>query len=158
MKRDGHANLIFEYSRITKFIYIGTNQCCQTHFNKTLLKEGVKADISLEEKRLDQPFGVDCYLWLPTKDHKAPSFEQLIVGANFIKQLVDNKIKAYIHCEHGHGRAPTLVAAYFILNGRNVKNSIKLIKKKRAAIHINKHQLKSLEIFEKRAGMHGRGN
>ena len=45
----------FEYNQITKYIYLGTNQCCQTHFSKKLLKKGVKADISLEKERLDHP-------------------------------------------------------------------------------------------------------
>ncbi len=140
---------IFEYSKITKYIYIGTNQCCSSHFKKSLIKQGVRADISLEETKLDSPFGVDYYLWLPTKDHKAPTFKQLLIGANFIKQLVDNKIKVYIHCEHGHARAPTLVAAYFVLNGKNVNEAIKLIKKKRPIIHQNKSQIEALKNFER---------
>ncbi len=141
---------IFEYSKITEFIYIGTNQCCSSHFKKSLIKRGVKADISLEDKKLDQPFGVDYYLWLPTKDHKAPNFKQLLIGANFIKELVDNKTKVYIHCEHGHARAPTLVAAYLIFEGKTVKEALKLIRKKRPIIHSNKIQIKALEIFSGR--------
>jgi len=139
---------VFEYSKITNYIYIGTNQCCQLHFNESLLDKGVKADISLEENRLDQPFGVDYYLWLPTKDHKAPTQEQLKIGSDFIKQLVDNKIKVYLHCEHGHARAPTLVAAYFILEGKTVTEAIEFIKKKRSVIHPNQDQIKALEIFK----------
>lgn len=117
---------------------------------KSLIKKDVKADISLEEKRLDYPIGVDYYLWLPTKDHKAPTFKQLLIGANFIKYLVENKIKVYIHCEHGHARAPTLVAAYFILEGKNVSEAMELIKNKRPIIHPNKSQVKALENFEMR--------
>ncbi len=140
---------VFEYSKITNYIYTGTNQCCTLHFKKSLVKQGVRADISLEEKRLDQPFGVDYYLWLPTKDHKAPNFKQLLIGANFIKQLVDNKIKVYIHCEHGHARAPTLVASYFILEGKNVSDALNFIKKKRPIIHPNKYQIKALRNFKR---------
>ena len=55
-----------EYNNITNGIYIGTNQCCQTHFDEELKKEGITADISLEEDRLDAPFGVDFYVWIPT--------------------------------------------------------------------------------------------
>ena len=142
---------VFEYSKITEYIYIGTNQCCNPHFEKSLIKKGIKADISLEEGRLDQPFGVSYYLWLPTKDHKAPTFKQLLIGANFIKHLVDNKVKVYIHCEHGHARAPTLVAAYFILEGKNVNEVLKLIKEKRPIIHPNKSQIKALKDFWKMA-------
>ncbi len=141
---------IFEYSKITKYIYIGTNQCCRPHFEKSLIEKGIKADINLEEIRLDQPIGVDYYLWLPTKDHKAPTFKQLLIGANFIKQLVDNKIRVYVHCEHGHARAPTLVAAYFILEGNDMKKALELIKKKRPIIHPNKSQIKALENFRRK--------
>ena len=30
-----------EYDHITDGIYIGTNQCCQTHFDERLKKEGI---------------------------------------------------------------------------------------------------------------------
>ncbi len=141
---------VFEYSKIIEYIYIGTNQCCNPHFKKSLIEKGVEADISLGEKRLDQPYGVEYYLWLPTKAHKSPTFKQLFIGASFIKHLVDNKIKVYVHCEHGHARAPTLVAAYFIIEGKNVNEALKLIKKRRSIIHPNKSQIKALKNFERK--------
>ncbi len=104
-----------EYSKITDLIYLGTNQCCQPHFEKSLLKKGIRADISLEKEKLDQPYGIDYFLWLPVTDGTAPTQEQLLIGAKAIKNFVDNKIKMYVHCKRGHGRSPTLVAAYFIL-------------------------------------------
>ena len=79
-----------------------------------MIKKGIKADISLEKEKLDAPFGVDYFLWLPTKDHTAPSQDQLKAGVKFMDELIKNKIKIYIHCQRGHGRAPVLVAAYFI--------------------------------------------
>ena len=91
-----HGKLTFEYNKITEYIYLGTNQCCQVHFKKALLKKGIKADISLEKERIDAPFGVDYYLWLPVTDHTAPSQKQLITGVNFIENLIKNKIKIYI--------------------------------------------------------------
>jgi len=124
-----HPPLIFEYSKITNYIYIGTNMCCQGHFNKSLIRKGIKANISLEEIRIDQPFGVDYYLWLPTKDHKAPTLKQLKVGIAFLKELKKLKVKCYIRCQRGHGRAPTLVAASLISEGMKVKEAINLIKK-----------------------------
>ncbi|MFZ1971054.1 MAG: dual specificity protein phosphatase family protein [Candidatus Nanoarchaeia archaeon] len=141
---------IFEYSKITEYIYIGTNQCCWMHFKNSLIKKGVKADISLEKIRLDQPFGVEYYLWLPTKDHEAPTFKQLSLGTDFIRQLVDKKIKIFVHCKNGHGRAPTLVAAYLISTGKSVNESIELIKMKRPVIHPTKVQIAALKNFKKR--------
>ena len=81
--------------------------CCQAHFDKSLLKKGIKADISLEEKKLDNPFGVDYYLWLPTKDHQAPTLKLLEVGVAFFQKLVSQIVKCYIHFQQGHGSAPT---------------------------------------------------
>jgi protein-tyrosine phosphatase len=140
--------LSFEYNKITDYIYIGTNQCCQVHFKKELLNKGIKADISLEKERLDSPFGVDYFLWLPTKDRFPPSQKQLKTGTDFIKSLVKNKIKVYVHCMHGHGRAPTLVAAYFISQGKTVEQAIKMIKNKRPEIHPNEKQINALKKFK----------
>ncbi len=136
-----HSPIEFEYSQITKFIFIGTNQCCEGHFEKSLLKKGITADISLEEERLDAPWGVDFFLWLPTKNHLAPSKKQFLVGINTLKDFEKAKIKAYVHCERGHGRAPTLVAAYLAaVKGMSVDQAIAFVKKKRPVSHINKAQ------------------
>lgn len=141
-----------EYSRITPYIFIGTNACCQTHFDKDLLKRKIGADISLEYERIDAPWGIKYFLWIPTKNHTSPTQKQLDLGANFLKQLVDNRIKTYVHCEHGHGRSPTLVAAYFILTGKSLEESISIIKKKRSSIHLEKIQIYALENFKRRIG------
>lgn len=145
-----HPKKIFDFNKITPQIYIGTNQCCQMHFNKMLIKKGVKGDISLEKSRLDQPFGVDYYCWLPTKNHTPPSFKQLSLGTKIIRDLIDNKIPIYVHCKNGHGRAPTLVAAYLITQGKTTNQSIDFIKKRRKSIHLDKSQVKALKDFEKR--------
>jgi protein-tyrosine phosphatase len=142
-----HGPLIFEYNKIIEYIYLGTNQCCQVHFKKELLKKGIKADISLEKERIDAPFGVDYYLWLPVKDHTAPSQKQLILGVNFIENLIKNKIKVYVHCQRGHGRAPTLVAAYLISKGKTVEQAVESIKKKRPVVHPNKIQINALRRY-----------
>lgn len=145
-----HGKLIFEYNKITPHIYLGTNQCCQTHFNKQLIKNGVSADISLEEKKIDHPFGVKYYLWLPTPDHKSPTQKQLAIGTNFIENLIKNNIKIYIHCQRGHARAAILVAAHLVKQGKTPKEAIVFIKKRRPTIHPNPQQIKALDKFAKR--------
>lgn len=144
-----HKTSELEYSQITPYIFIGTNACCQTHFDEDLLKRKIEADISLEYERIDTPWGVKYFLWVPTENHTAPTENQLALGAKFLKQLVDNRIKTYVHCEHGHGRAPTLVAAYFILTGKSLEESVSIIKKRRPSIHLEKVQIKALKNFEK---------
>lgn len=144
-----HKPLTFEYSQITKYIYIGTNMCCQGHFDKSLLRKGIRADISLEEERMDQPFGVGYYLWLPTTDHQAPTLKQLRMGIAFLKEALKQKIKCYVHCQRGHGRAPTLVAAFLVSGEMNVQEAFSLIKKERPDIHPNKRQVAMIERFKK---------
>lgn len=141
-------HVLLEYDQITEHIYLGTNQCCQPHFEESLLKAGIRADISLEYERLDTPFGVDFFLWLPVVDKQPPSQQQLLVGAKTIKDLVDNNIKLYVHCKRGHQRSPTLVAAYFILEGLGPRSAIKRVRDKRA-IHLTRGQMKALTEFRR---------
>jgi len=138
-----------EYNRVTNYIVVGTNACCQQHFDSALLKKRIRADISLEDKHLDQPWGISYFLWLPTKNHKAPKQEQLTVGVAVLKALVRKKIRTYVHCQRGHGRAPTLVAAYLLSQGKSFPEALKFLKKKRPTIHLEKVQMKALKQFER---------
>ncbi len=141
----------FEFSRIDRYLILGTNLCCSMHFDRRLLMKGVSADLSMESIRLDAPFGVKYYLWLPVKDHQAPTQEQLMVGVDFIDTLISRKIKIYVHCRNGHGRSPTLVAAYLIATkGMAVDQAIRYIEKRRPSIHLEKAQYDALKKFEKR--------
>ena len=45
----------FDYDQIEESVFIGTNMCCQFGFDKELLTKGVRADISLEEIKIDTP-------------------------------------------------------------------------------------------------------
>lgn len=139
-----------EYNYIADGIYIGTNQCCQIHFDEKLKKEGITADISLEEERIDTPFGVEFYIWIPVKDYSAPTKDQLDFGVSLLEKLVSLKKKVYVHCKNGHGRAPTLVAAYFIKQGKNFDEAIAFIKAKRSSIHLQNIQKEALTEFSKR--------
>ena len=141
---------IFEYDYIDDGIYIGTNQCCETHFNEELLSKGVTGDMSLEKKRIDAPFGADYYIWIPIKNHTAPTQEQLLFGVSTLDQLISMGKKVYVHCQFGHGRAPTMVAAYYIKKGKTVDEAIEFIKSKRPSIHIEDVQRKALEEFSKK--------
>lgn len=136
-----------EYNYIADGVYIGTNRCCQTHFDEKLRKEGITADISLEEERVDTPFGVDFYIWIPVKNHTAPTNEQLDFGVATLEKLVGMKKKIYVHCQNGHGRAPTLVAAYLIRQGKTLAEAIDFIKLKRPTIHLEEVQRSALETF-----------
>jgi protein tyrosine phosphatase len=134
-----------EYNYITDGMYIGTNQCCQTHFDEKLKNEGIEADMSLEDGRVDAPFGVEFYVWIPIVDHAAPTRAQLEFGVSVLEKLVHMKKKIYVHCQNGHGRAPTMVAAYLIKKGMGAGEAIEYIKDKRPSIHLEEAQTRALE-------------
>ncbi len=138
----------FDYDQINDEVFIGTNMCCQLGFNRELLTKNVRADISLEEFRVDAPIGVDYYLWLPTKDREAPSLNKLTMGVQTLEFLIKRKIKVYIHCKNGHGRAPTLFIAYLVKKGMEVDEAIKYLKSKRPVIHFSENQINALKTFK----------
>ncbi|MFH0951486.1 MAG: dual specificity protein phosphatase family protein [bacterium] len=137
------------YSQINNYIYLGTNACCQLQFDRKLLSKGIRANISLEDERLDQPRGVDYSLWLPVIDDQSPSQAQLAVGTEFMKELVAHKIKIFVHCKLGHGRSPTLIIAYFIAQGMTLKAAHDYVKARRSEIHLTKAQIAGLKKFAK---------
>lgn len=146
---DNHQ--IVQFNQINDLIYLGTNLCCTAipHV-KVLLDLGIKADIDLEEERQEQTPNIDTYLWLPVKDHEAPTQEQLDTGVAVINSLVKNQKKIYIHCKNGHGRSSTLLAAYFISQEMEVNKAIEKVKSKRPEIHIREAQIEALTKFKQR--------
>ncbi len=139
----------FDYDQISDEVFIGTNMCCQFGFNRELLTKNVRADISLEEVRVDAPMGVDYFLWLPTKDHGALTIDKLTLGVQTLDFLISKKIKVYIHCKNGHGRAPTLFIAYLVKKGMEVSQALKYLQSKRPSVHLNPKQLEALNLFKK---------
>lgn len=138
---------ITNYSQINEFIFLGSNFCCRTHFSQELLSKGITTDISLEDERIDAPAGVKAYLWLPVKDHFAPTKYQFYLGIQTIDYALKNRQKVYIHCMNGHGRGPTLTIAYFIYKGMKPKEAHDFVKEKRPEVHLEEDQLEALQDF-----------
>ncbi len=134
----------FDYNQINEDIFIGTNMCCQFGFAKELLTQNVRADISLEENRVDAPLGVEYFLWLPTVDGEAPSPDKLLLGVRTLEFFAERHIKTFIHCKNGHGRAPTLYVAFLMKQGMSMDAAIALIQAKRPAMHLTDAQKTAL--------------
>lgn len=142
------ADPVLEYSRVGKGVLLGTNARCREHFEKMLLGHGVTADISLEGERVDHPYGIDVYLWLPTTDHQAPDRVKVEVGIGALKHLLALGRTVYIHCKNVHGRAPTFYAAYLIATeGLSPEAAVARIKAARAGIHLEDVQWAFLREF-----------
>lgn len=140
-----------DYHFIADGVFIGTNQCCQAHFDEKLLKDGIEADMSLEEERIDAPFGVKFYVWVPIKNHAAPSPEKLEFGVAVLEKWADMGVKVYLHCQNGHGRAPTMFAAYLIKrHKKSIEEAIAFIRERRPAIHLEDVQRGALVAYAAR--------
>ena len=136
------------FSQIDSQVFIGTNACCMHHFKWELLSKGITCDISLEGEAIDQPFGVDCYLWLPTPDHTAPSEHTVRVGTAALDEMLKQGRKVYIHCKNGHGRAPAFYAAYLILKrGLDWETAWQAIVASRPEAHLEPTQLAFLQAL-----------
>jgi protein-tyrosine phosphatase len=77
----------------------------------------------------------------------APSDDQLQFGITALEKFIALKKKVYIHCQNGHGRTSTLLAAYLIYKGKTLDEAIKFIKAKRSSVHFNQIQLTALKDF-----------
>ena len=132
----------FEYNQIDEGVFIGTNACCTSHFEKDLVAKDITVDISLEGEKIAQPVGVDIFIWIPTVDRTAPKKEPVVAAVEALDSLLQAGRKVYIHCKNGHGRGPTFYAAYLRLKkGLSTEEALAKISEKRPSIHPEDVQL-----------------
>lgn len=140
----------FELSQITEFIFLGTNLCCSLRSHiQILLDLEVTAEIDLERERQDVAPDVEVYLWLPVVDKTAPTMDQFAAGVTLMANMTKRRKKVYVHCQYGHGRSPTLVAAYLISQGKTVREALDTIQAARPEIHLENVQIQAIEKYYK---------
>lgn len=148
-RNDGHE---FDYSQIEDRIYIGSDLCkgniCPVH-SEDFKRLGVCVEINLSaEKKETPPDNIDSYTWMPVVDGYPPNPAQLDMGTTIMDEAISNGKTVYIHCRNGHGRSPTLVAAYMIrYGGMSADEAERKIKENRSEIHIEDSQMEALRKF-----------
>lgn len=145
---------LFDFSKITSQIYIGSDLCgggvCFVH-GEEFRKLGVSFEVNLSQENNELPpkeieIG---YAWLPVTDGYAPTQEQLTMGTCLIDTVINMGKVVYVHCRNGHGRSPTLVAAYLMrFGGYKMEDAINFVKEKRPEVHIEAVQIDALEKFK----------
>ncbi len=145
-------NHVFDYSKVSENVFIGSDLCqagvCLLH-GEEFKSLGVSIELNLSAEANEvPPKEVESYIWLPVDDGQAPTESQLNLGSAIIKEAVDNGKKVYVHCKNGHGRSPTMVAAYLIrFEKLSLEEALNLIKEKRPESHIEEIQIKALREF-----------
>jgi protein-tyrosine phosphatase len=139
---------IMKYSRITPEIYVGPQ--FRELGKRRLESLGINGCVNMREEFDDRTHGLALanYCYLPTPDDHAPTLAQLEQGITFIRQIVREGGRVYIHCHGGIGRAPTLAAAYFVGQGLTLDEAILLIRRSRPFIKIMPAQMEQLRQFE----------
>jgi protein tyrosine phosphatase len=146
-----NALTMLDYNYIDEGVYIGTNQCCTAGLTDVLQKEGIQTDISLEKDRIDQPYGVSQYLWIPTLDHGVPEQGQLDFGIHALQYLIAQGQKIYIHCRNGHGRSSTFYSAYLVkTRGYTQEDALLFIQKHRPTAHMQDEQKVFIQNYYKK--------
>ena len=139
---------IIKYSQITPQVYVGPQY--RMAGKRKLEQCGINADVNMRIEFDDAAHNLALkdYCYLPTIDDHAPTLTHLNQGVVFMKQVIANGGKVYIHCAGGIGRAPTMAVAYFINQGSTLNDAVALIKKSRPFINITPAQIEQLKHFE----------
>lgn len=117
-----------------------------------LQSQGIDACVNMRIERDDAAYGLALprYLHLPTIDDDAPSVEHLDRGVEFIREVITDGGKVYIHCGAGVGRAPSMAAAYLIAEGHSLEEALAEIRAVRPFITITAPQMRQLQAYEAR--------
>lgn len=147
-----HDEHQFNYSKIIDNLYLGSDFCqggvCLLH-SAEFAKLGIFVEINLskEENELP-PTNIESYVWLPVADGDVPTPDQFDIGTAVIDEALLNNKSVYVHCKNGHGRSPTLIAAYFIrYQGKSVDEAIAFTQGQRNEIHIEVDQREALQKY-----------
>jgi hypothetical protein len=139
---------LLQYSRVTPQLFVGPQ--FREPGKRMLEQQGINGCVNLRIEHDDDQFGLSLqrYLYLPTIDDDAPSLEHMAEGVEFIRDVIAEGGKVYIHCGAGVGRAPSMAAAYLMAEGCTLDEALAKIRKVRPFIAITPPQMEQLSKLE----------
>jgi len=87
-------------------------------------------------------------LYLPAKDTYPLTVEQLMDGAAWAAERIQQGGRILIHCEHGVGRSVLLTCAVLVYSGMSAHEALQLVQQKRWQAAPNQRQVQRLREFE----------
>jgi len=87
-------------------------------------------------------------LHLPTDDSRPLTIEQMLEGAQWVRERMERGGRVLIHCEHGVGRSALLTCAVLVYNGMHAQDALQLVQEKRWQAAPNHRQVRRLREFE----------
>jgi atypical dual specificity phosphatase len=80
-------------------------------------------------------------LHIPTPDFCPPSPEEIKLGIEFMKKIINSGKSVYVHCKAGRGRSVVAVVCYLMeIDNMTVEEAIDYVKKRRPQINMGKIQ------------------
>jgi protein tyrosine phosphatase (PTP) superfamily phosphohydrolase (DUF442 family) len=87
-------------------------------------------------------------LHLPTDDTRPLTIEQMLQGAQWVQERMEQGGRVLIHCEHGVGRSVQLTSAVLVYDGMHAQDALQLVQEKRWQAAPNHRQVRRLREFE----------
>ena len=87
-------------------------------------------------------------LHLPTHDMRPLTIEQMLQGAQWVEERMEQGGRVLIHCEHGVGRSALLTSAVLVYEGMHAQDALHLVQEKRWQAAPNHRQVRRLREFE----------
>lgn len=88
------------------------------------------------------------FLYLPIADSQALTLEQMLAGAKWVNERIEQGGRVLIHCEHGVGRSALLACAVLVYEGMDAHDALQLVQQKRWQAAPNHRQVVRLREFE----------
>ena len=142
----GHIPL--RYSRVTSHVYLGAQH--GRGGLKRLQEEGIVAIVNMRDESDDasNDLLLTDYCHVPVVDNTAPQISDLERGVAFIRQVIEQDDRVYVHCGSGVGRAPTMVAAYLMAEGYPLEEAVDKIIDARPFVRILPDQKARLQEYQ----------
>jgi predicted protein tyrosine phosphatase len=87
-------------------------------------------------------------LYLPAKDTYPLTVDQLMEGARWCADHIQQGGRVLIHCEHGVGRSVLLTCSVLVYSGMSAHEALQLVQQKRWQAAPNRRQVQRLREFE----------
>src|SRR5207237_3585493 len=87
-------------------------------------------------------------LYLPTPDTYPMTVAQMMPGAKWTNEQMEQGGRVLIHCEHGVGRSVLLTCAVLVYDGMHAQDALQLVQQKRWQAAPNHRQIERLREFE----------
>jgi protein-tyrosine phosphatase len=119
---------------------------------KSLKQRGVTAIVDCRLEARDDPealasAGIEL-LHLPTLDRHGFTYAQMQDGVDWVLDHTSDGGKAFLHCEHGVGRAPLMTCAVLVAQGYSAPEALRIVRGARWQALPNDRQLAALLSFE----------